>query len=136
MFAEVEEAARDPDVLTRTVRLSDRFGDHGLISVLTGRFDREILDADLWLMSCRVLKRGVERLLLNEVVRAARARGIGEIRGTFIPSGRNEVVREHYSQLGFAELPSDGLATRWTLTVDDVEPLDTFITGNKKSRPA
>ena len=131
--AEVEESARDSSVLTLTVRLADRFGDHGLISVLAGRFDDKLLDIDLWLMSCRVLKRGVERLLLNEVVRAARARGIGEIRGTFIPSGRNELVRGHYSELGLAELPSDGRTTRWTLTVDDFKPLDTFIATDEES---
>jgi len=125
--AEVEGLAADPAVLTRTVRLRDRFGDHGLIAVLSGRLADDVLDIDLWLMSCRVLKRGVERLLLNEVVRAAGDLGAREIRGTYIPSARNQLVRDHYRELGFSPLPSDDGRTRWTVAIDDFEPFETFI---------
>ena len=64
---------------------------------------------------------------------ATQRRGIGEIRGRFIPSGRNELVRGHYSQLGFSELSADGETSHWTLTVEGFEPLETFITADEES---
>ena len=54
--------------MTRTVSLRDRFGDNGLISVVLGKIEGDVLDIDTWLMSCRVLKRGVEQFLLNHLV--------------------------------------------------------------------
>ena len=54
-----------------TVRLADRFGDHGLISIVVGKVEGEETEVDTWLMSCRVLKRQVEELVLNELVRLA-----------------------------------------------------------------
>lgn len=131
--AEVEEVARSHEHITRTVRLADKFGDHGLISVVIGEVVGEALELDTWLMSCRVLKRGVERMVLNEVVAAARERGLKTIRGTYIPTDRNGLVRDHYRELGFD--PGDGSSepeaeegdTRWHLDLATFEPLDNFI---------
>src|SRR5439155_11119948 len=65
--AELAARSRDPDWVTRTVTLADRFGDNGLISVALARRDADALVIDTWLMSCRVLKREVEVLLLNDL---------------------------------------------------------------------
>ena len=124
---EVEALMTNPSAFTRTVRLADRFGDHGLISVLWGRVERNTLTIDGWLMSCRVLKRGVERLLLNEVVAAAKARGVSRIIGTHIPSDRNALVEHHYEDLGFSEAGErDGIRT-WILETGDYEPRQAYI---------
>ena len=65
--ADLLAKSRDPDWVTLTVSLTDRFGDNGLISVVLARRDGDALNIDTWLMSCRVLKRGVENLVLNEL---------------------------------------------------------------------
>ena len=72
--------------LTRTVSLADRFGDNGLICVLLGHVAGDTLAIDTWLMSCRVLKRGVEALLHNHLCRWAAAQGIKRIAGEYIPT--------------------------------------------------
>src|SRR5690606_21187596 len=85
----VQPTMDSPDWVTRQVKLADRFGDNGLISVLLARQEGDALAIDTWLMSCRVLKRGVEQLLLNDVVAAARERGLKRITGQYLPTAKN-----------------------------------------------
>jgi FkbH-like protein len=127
--SEVQVLLDDPAWVTRTVSLSDRFGDNGLISVLLAHVSGAVLEIDTWLMSCRVLKRGVEQFVLNELYRAARSQGITTIRGTYIPSPKNALVRDHYARLGFAQVGGqEGGTTCWELEVtDDWVPLPNWI---------
>ena len=60
---------------------------------------------DTWFMSCRVLKRGMERFTLNVLVRYARENGFKKIIGEYIPTVKNKMVEDHYAQLGFVKLP-------------------------------
>ncbi len=121
--SDVEKMQADADVLHFQIRLADTFGDNGMISVviLRKQDSAEHADAweiDTWLMSCRVLGRRVERAVLNELVQAVAARGAKQITGLFLPTERNDIVRDHYRKLGF-ELVStaqDG-TTRWSLSV-------------------
>jgi len=99
--AQVQEAMADPVYFGFTVRLADRFGDHGLISIVIGKVAGGEAEVDTWLMSCRVLKRQVEELVLNELVRLALARGCSRIKGVYVPSAKNGMVRNHYQALGF-----------------------------------
>jgi FkbH-like protein len=121
--AQVMDMADHPDWITRTVSLADRFGDNGLISVLLARIEGRTLVVDTWLMSCRVLKRGVEDLLLDHLVALARERGIERIRGEYIPTAKNGLAREHYARLGFepGEADADG-HTWWTLPTGGRRP--------------
>ena len=125
--SEVEEIVAGSDNETLVVRLADRFGDHGLIAVLTAHVERQALVIDDWLMSCRVLKRGVERLMLNELGARAVRRGLTQLRGRYVPTGRNELVRTHYHELGFEAAASDGSATDYQLELADFSPLDHFV---------
>jgi FkbH-like protein len=116
--ADVESMQGDPSLFTLQVRLTDRFGDNGMISVVICRPDDQAWSIDTWLMSCRVLKRQVEFAVLNEIMTAAKARGIQEVRGRYIPTGKNELVRNHYAELGFTHVRTgeDG-ATEWRMAV-------------------
>ena len=126
--AEIMELMKSPDWVSVTVSLSDRFGDNGLISVVLGHVQRDVLEIDTWLMSCRVLKRGVEGFLLNYLCEEATARKLNCIRGEYIPTARNELVRNHYAELGFhkVETKSDGCSV-WELSLADYKPLKNFI---------
>ena len=80
-------------------------------------------------MSCRVLRRGVERLLMNNVFETARREGAELIRGEYSPTAKNELVRDHYRALGFTltQTDEDG-RTVWELPVtDDWKPLKAFV---------
>jgi FkbH-like protein len=122
--AEVARFESEDAFFTLQVRLSDVFGDNGMISVILCRATPEKdWEIDLWLMSCRVLGRGVEKMALREVLRHARCRGIRNLIGVYIPTARNKLVERHYETLGFVctELTADG-QSRWKLAVDGPEP--------------
>jgi FkbH-like protein len=126
--AQVMGMVQDSRWVTRTVFLADRFGDSGLISVLLARVEEQSLEINTWLMSCRVLKRGVEAFLLNQLCALARSRGLRTLSGEYIPTPKNELVRDHYASLGFRGrgVHPDG-RTEWYLDLDSWTPLPHFI---------
>lgn len=127
-YSEVEVARieTDPSCFTMQVRLTDTFGDNGMISVVICRApSREEWEIDTWLMSCRVLARCVESMVLRELLQHARCRNIRKLIGVYRPTDRNKLVEQHYQKLGFAlaeQLP-DG-STIWHLDVAgaDIDP--------------
>lgn len=112
--AQVARMARDPEYVTLYARLRDRFGDSGLVSVVVGRLAAGELHLELWLMSCRALKRDLELAMFDALVEAARARGVFRLVGRYEPTPKNGIVAEHYASLGFAARP-DGA---WGLDLD------------------
>ncbi len=111
--AQVAALETDPAKITMQIRLVDRFGDNGMISVVI--VDTASWEIDTWLMSCRVLGRRMEEAVLAQVVAAARTRGATELTGRYIPSAKNRMVADHYAKLGFAAAGGDGEATLWRL---------------------
>ena len=99
--AEVEEVARNAHYIHLYGKLTDVFGDNGLISVVIGRLEDATLHIETWLMSCRVLKREFELAMLDTLVAYAQANGAREIIGTYIRTPKNGLVVDHYDKLGF-----------------------------------
>jgi FkbH-like protein len=118
-LAEMERIASDPNYIGIYGKLSDRFGDHGLISVVLGRREEDALHMDLWLMSCRVLKRGMEAAMLDAVVHVAVKTGLRSIVGIYLPTKKNGMVADFYAGLGFSPILGDEGspegATTWEL---------------------
>jgi FkbH-like protein len=121
---EVAEAANDPAVFTLQVRLADTFGDNGMISVIICRpGPGRVWEIDTWLMSCRVLGRKVEQMVLREILKHARTSGIRKLVGVYKQTDRNQLVVDHFAKLGFAKMPDQRPGqTRWELAVDGVDP--------------
>jgi FkbH-like protein len=118
---EVAQVERAPDCFTLQVRLSDTFGDNGMISVIICRARGDAWEIDTWLMSCRVLGRGVEDMVLREILQHARERGIARLIGVYRPTERNGMVRDHYAKLEFSQVDSDpDGTTRWELMADAI----------------
>ncbi len=117
---DVAKIEQDDSCVALQVRLTDRFGDNGMISVVICRPDApDVWRIDTWLMSCRVLGRGVENAVLAEVVRLAQARGVTALVGDYIPTDRNGMVRDHYEKLGFDLVSQDEAgASVWRLATD------------------
>jgi len=107
------------DVVAFSFRLRDRFGDHGLIALLIACAKDETLEVDTWLMSCRVLSRHVEETILNQLVSRAKERGFGRIRGVYLPTAKNGLVRELYPRLGFTPTVETPARREWELVVKD-----------------
>ena len=126
--AAVMKMAENPDWITLTISLADRFGDNGLICVLLGKIENKDLVLDTWLMSCRVLKRGVEAFSRNLLCRAAREHGLTGILGEYIPTPKNALVNEHYATLGFTKISGEEKQhSWWRLRLDDADNLPNFI---------
>ena len=102
-LAEIESSASDPSTIALYGKLTDRFGDNGLVSVAIAHRTGDLLDIALWLMSCRVLKRTMEHAMLDALVTHARALGVTTLRGTYIPTAKNAMVANHYPALGFQQ---------------------------------
>jgi FkbH-like protein len=121
---EVTEAENDPSIFTLQVRLADIFGDNGMISVVICRRDQiSTWEIDTWLMSCRVLGRKVEYMVLREILAHARVAGIHKLYGTYRPTDRNKLVQDHYAKLGFTKVgEGESGLTRWELLIDSANP--------------
>ncbi|MEP7263873.1 MAG: HAD-IIIC family phosphatase [Bacteroidota bacterium] len=99
---DIEQISLSEDYFTFAFTLEDKFGDHGLISMLIlKKENNSTLFIETWLMSCRVLKRGMENLVLNTIVSKAHENGFTTLKGEFIPTSKNALVENHYKDLGF-----------------------------------
>ena len=117
---EIEEAAANPDYITLYGKLEDKFGDNGVISVVIGHNIENVLHIDLWIMSCRVLKRDMEYAMMDTVAEACKKQGITEIRGYYYPTAKNGMVKEFYALQGFEKIKEDEQGnTEWRLSLAD-----------------
>ncbi len=119
---ELTSAIKDPLRHVVQVRLVDRFGDNGIISVLIADKKDEAWEIDSWLMSCRVLGRRVEEACLAHLVLAARQAGARELLGKYVPSPKNGMVKDHYEKLGFVPAGESAGASLWRLRLDEFIP--------------
>jgi len=135
--AEVHAIANDARYAAFTMRLSDRFGEHGLIAIIVGEVCGGDFEIETWLMSCRVLKRQVEEEVLNEIVRMARLNGCSRVVGRYIPSAKNGMVRELYPKMGFSHVREEADGSQmYELDAASFEVLETKILVNQESYAA
>lgn len=107
--AQIEEISKNNMYITLSFSLKDKFGDYGLISVvIMEKQDKDTLFLNTWLMSCRVLKRGMEEFIINTVIKTAKEKGFSKVIGQYIKTPKNAMVEKIYSNLGFKEI-DDGL---------------------------
>jgi FkbH-like protein len=132
---QVRALMKDPGALTLSARVADRFGDNGLICVIIATLDRDVLDIHTWLMSCRVLGRSVENALLALVAERASGLGARFIRGHYIDSGRNGIVRGMYESFGFRRIDEGSKGeTVWWLDLREMKPeLPPYFNVNTRS---
>ncbi|MBQ8132808.1 MAG: HAD-IIIC family phosphatase [Clostridia bacterium] len=127
-LSEMEEVFHSGDYIRLYGKLTDKFGDNGVVSVVIGHKNGEVLDIDLWLMSCRVLKRDMELAMLDRLVECSREQGIKTIRGYYYPTAKNKMVKELYSRFGFDKISEDENGnTVWELPVEGYEAQNKVI---------
>ena len=115
---EIERTAVDPTFVTLYGKLTDRFGDNGVVTVVIGKQEGTRLDIILWLMSCRVLKRDMEYAMMDALVAKCWERGIAEILGYYYPTAKNGMVRDFYAKQDFEKLSEDGQGNSvWRLDI-------------------
>lgn len=105
---DIKKFSNSTNYFTVAFSLEDKFGDNGLICVVILQKENDFeLFIDTWFMSCRVLKRGMENFVLNYIVNLAKENGFQKIKGEYIPTPKNEMVENHYQELGFSPLKHD-----------------------------
>lgn len=105
--ADIEAFSSDENYITLYGKLEDKFGDNGVVSVVIGRICEKILHVDLWLMSCRVLKRDMEFAMMDTLVKRAMERGVVCIKGYYYPTAKNSMVKNFYEVMGFTKESED-----------------------------
>ena len=121
--ADIEIIANDENNFSFSFTLEDKFGDNGIICVvILKKENHNTLFIDNWLMSCRVLKRGMENFVLNTIAEFAKEKGFIYLKGEYLATAKNEMVKNHYFQLGF-QIADD----YWLLNVTKYQNKKSFI---------
>ena len=129
---EIESAASDGKHITLYGKLSDIFGDNGVVSVVIGSTEKDVCSIDLWLMSCRVLKKGMEYAMLDTLVQKCREKNITKIIGHYYPTAKNKMVKDLFSDFGFTLISEDADGNRlFELSLDDYKNRNTIIAVNR-----
>jgi FkbH-like protein len=116
---------RDPGKCCLYFTLADRFGDNGLISVvILDKKGNQTSCIDTWVMSCRVLSRGMEEFVCNELMERTKAQGSRILRGRYIPTLKNKLVASLYPRLGFTGSAEAG---DWLLDVEKAKKFPIHI---------
>jgi len=125
--ADILALMRDPACVGFSMRLADRFGDHGLIAIVIGQVRDAVMQIDTWLMSCRVLKRQVEEEVLNELARLAARHNCASLHGVYLPTAKNEMVRDFYPRMGFTLTSENENRREFELSLKNYSPILTKI---------
>ena len=116
--SEMEQTACDESCIRLCGRLEDKFGDNGIVSVVIGRQNGEVVDIELWLMSCRVLKRDMEFAMLDRLCEEAVKRGAKKLRGYYYKTAKNKMVSSLYETFGFTKISQNDEDTVWELSLE------------------
>lgn len=109
-------------------RLIDKFTDNGIVTVVAGEVIKYKLHVRLWLMSCRVLKRGLEDAVMNVLFQKASDYGVDAIVGYYHPTSKNNMVKDFYGNMGFAKIEEDSIGnTVWEMPVSEYVMRETEI---------
>lgn len=116
---QIAEMAASPGWHIFSIRVQDRFGDHGLVGVAIAHDQGEQCEIDTFLLSCRVIGRTVESALLAHIARRAAERGCTRLVGWFLPTRKNAPARDFYEQHGFQRQESNGTGSLWALDLNN-----------------
>ena len=86
--SDVQQMLLDENVCCLSGKLSDRYSNYGIISCIILRKENDTCFIDTWVMSCRVLKRGVESMMFEEILKVAAEMDCNSIRAEYIKPKR------------------------------------------------
>jgi FkbH-like protein len=115
---QIAEMAKQPEWHIFSIRVRDRFGDHGVVGVAIAHDEGEQCEVDTFLLSCRVIGRTVETALLAHLAESAAQRGRKRLAGWFLPTKKNAPARDFYRQHGFERQETNSTGSHWTLDLN------------------
>ncbi len=119
--SEIEQIAQDKNYITLYGKLTDKFGDNGVVSVVIGKIINDELHIELWLMSCRVLKRDMEFAMMDELILQAKKLHISKIFGYYYPTAKNAMVKDFYEIQGYTKIKEDDIGnSTWEYKIPQI----------------
>ena len=115
--AEIQKFVESTDAIVLQVKLSDRFGDMGIIGVAIVKFFSDNCELDSFLLSCRALGRGIESLLMGACVDITKNKSLGILVGQYFKTQKNSQVSDFFLKEGFEYISNDGSASKFMLNV-------------------
>ena len=113
---DIEEISNDKNYITLYGKLADKFGDNGIVSIFIGKIDKDVLSIELFLMSCRVLKRKMEFAMMDEIVSVAKSKDVNKIVGHYYKTEKNNMVKDLFLDFGFTKVSeSENGDSKWEL---------------------
>jgi len=98
---DIENFTNNPNIAIGCAEVSDKFGDNGITGVYIIKKDERFWMIDTFLLSCRIMGRGVENAILSQILLDAKENGIEEIRAEFIPTQKNKPAENFLLEFGF-----------------------------------
>ena len=120
--SEIIAFVNSKDHITFQISLQDKYGEYGIISLLILEHRDKELFIDTWIMSCRVLKRDVEKFVMNRLVKKAKELNADRIVGEYLETRKNGIVKDHFKNLGFLQSEN-----KWVLNIEDYEEMSCEI---------
>ncbi len=128
---DIEKISINENYISMAFSLEDIYGDYGLISTVILKKEKENLFIDTWIMSCRVLKRGMEQFVTEQIVAQAKKAGIEKIIGEYLPTQKNGIVKNLLSEMQFVYKENC-----WQLTVSEFTGIKNYIRLKEKNPQA
>ncbi len=120
---DINEIRTSNQYITRYFKLKDKFGEYGLIGiVILKKIDSDSVFIDTLIVSCRVLKRGMEEFIFNKIVKLAASEGCNKIIGEFLPTPKNALVKDIFKEFDFTKEEN-----KWILDIKDYQERKIFI---------
>jgi len=98
---EIRNFANNDKFIVGCAQVLDKFGDNGITGVYIINKEDKVWNIDTFLLSCRIMGRGVENGILSQILIDAKNNGIEEIRANFIPTKKNKPAENFLSDFGF-----------------------------------
>ena len=126
---DAEKVQRDKDFIVLSGKLADKYGDNGIVSVVIAKRKEDSAQILLWIMSCRVFKRGLEYVMWNELWKECNRQGVKTIYGVYQESKKNQNVKDFYGQLGFQKIEkNNNEEIVWRITnIQNLKEIQTMI---------
>jgi FkbH-like protein len=102
-----------------SISVSDKYGVSGLTAVyITKRHEKSVF-IDTFIMSCRIMGRNIEKVILDYLVEEYKTAGFTDISAVFIPTKKNAPAASFYSDAGFSSVGKSGLEKEYYLKISD-----------------
>ena len=100
---EIRNLSNDTNFSVGCAQVLDKFGDNGVTGVYIVKKNETYWTIDTFLLSCRIMGRGVENAILSQILKEAKLNGVKELRAEFIPTSKNKPAENFLADYGFTK---------------------------------